>query len=253
MAKRSTEKKPRINPDDMFKELDALRAAESGKGDADAKKTASEDGTGEVKKAKKVARVRGKKYQAKRSLVDKTKEYSPADAVELIKRLSFSKFVGSLEAHLQVKEAGTSATITFPHSTGKTIRAEIVTEELLENIAKGIIEFDILIARPEDMKNLAKHARTLGPKGLMPNPKNGTVTTTPEKRKKELEAGAVTLKTEKKAPLVHVLVGKLSMDNKALEENITALLNAFENKAVKLYISASMSPSVRVIVPKKQI
>lgn len=254
MAKRSTERKPRINPDDMFKELDALKAAELGTTKTEAG-TESADGETptEVKKAKKKGRARGKKYQEKRSLVDKTKEYAVSDAVELVKKMNFTKFVGTVEAHLEVKEAGTNATLTFPHSTGKSVRVEIVSEEVLEKIGKGIVEFDILIARPEDMKDIAKFARVLGPKGLMPNPKNGTVTPTPDKRKKELEAGAVTLKTEKKAPLIHTVVGKLSMSEKELTENVQALLNAFDTKAVKLYICASMSPSVRVAIPKKQI
>ena len=203
----------------------------------------------EKKKAKK-SRVRGKQYQQKRGLVDKTKTYSSTEAVELIKQMSFSKFTGSLEAHLEVKEAGASATLTFPHSTGKSVRAEIVTEELLEKIGKGVIEFDVLIARPEDMQNIAKFAKVLGPKGLMPNPKNGTITPTPEKRKKELEAGAVTLRTEKKAPLVHTTVGKLSMDTKELAANVDALVKAFDVKVVKLYLAASMSPSVRVTIVK---
>ena len=255
MAKKTTERKPRINPDDMFKELDALKAAEQAAKGGSTEKTNPNETAEEAKQAKKAAkksRTRGKKYQEKRALVDKTKEYNALEAVELLKKMSFSKFVGTVEAHLEVKETGVSATLTFPHSTGKSVRAEIVSDELLEKISKGIIEFDVLIARPEDMKNIAKFARVLGPKGLMPNPKNGTVTPTPEKRKIELEAGAVTLKTEKKAPLVHTVIGKLSMTEKELADNIQALLTAFENKAVKLYIAASMSPSVRVIVPKKQ-
>lgn len=251
MAKKTTERKPHVNPDDMFKELDALKAAESGKDPS--KDVTAEGEIPTEKKAKKVARTRGKKYQAKRSLVDKTKEYAVAEAVELLKKMSFSKFVGTVEAHLEVKEAGINATLTYPHSTGKSVRAAIVSDEVLAEIEKGIINFDVLIARPEDMKNIAKFARVLGPKGLMPNPKNGTVTPTPDKRKKELEAGAVTLKTEKKAPLIHTVIGKLSMSEKELADNVQALLNAFENKSVKLYICASMSPSVRVAVPKKTV
>lgn len=253
MAKKTTERKPRINPDDMFKELDALKAAEQGNAKVDAAVEAGTEETAEAKKAKKKGRTRGKKYQEKRSLVDKTREYPVAEAVELVKKMNFTKFVGTVEAHLEVKEAGINATLTFPHSTGKSVRAEIVSEEVLEKIGKGIIDFDVLIARPEDMKNIAKFARVLGPKGLMPNPKNGTVTPTPDKRKNELEAGAVTLKTEKKAPLIHTVVGKLSMTEAELVANVQALLNAFENKAVKLYICASMSPSVRVAIPKKTV
>lgn len=252
MAKKTTDKKTRVNPDEMFKELDALKEQTQPK-EADAAADAETEGkaTASAKsslKPKRKARARGKKYQEKRSLVDKTKSYSIIEAVELLKKMSYSRFVGTVEAHLQVKDAGVSATFTYPHSTGKSVRAAIVNEEIIENLTKGIIDFDILIARPEDMKNIAKFARILGPKGLMPNPKNGTVTPTPDKRKKELEAGAITLKTEKKAPLVHTIIGKLSMDDAQLVANVEALLKAFENKAVKLYLCASMSPSVRVSI-----
>ena len=200
------------------------------------------------KKAEKQTRTRGKKYIESRSRVDKTKLYSVSDAVKLVKELSFSKFTGSIEAHLQLREVGAQATITFPHSIGKTVRVAIVNEELIEQINKGEINFDILLARPADMKLLTKFARTLGPKGLMPNPKNGTLTPKPETKKKELEAGAITVKTERKAPLIHQVIGKTDMTEKELSANIEALLKAFTTKALKLHICASMSPSVRVMV-----
>lgn len=193
---------------------------------------------------------RGKKYTEARGLVDKTKEYSIPEAIELIKQMSFTKFTGSVEAHLQVKEAGVSATLTFPHSTGKTVRVAIVDEEVLSEIQKGIINFDVLVAKPADMKDLTKFAKVLGPKGLMPNPKNGTLTPNPEAKKKELEAGAVTLKTERKAPLVHTIVGKVDMETKQIAENVESLLKAFVGKTVKLYLCGSMTPSVRVAIEK---
>ena len=96
------------------------------------------------------------------------------------------------------------------------------------------------------MGKITKFAKILGPKGLMPNPKNGTLTANPEKKKKELEAGSFTLKAEKKAPLMHLSVGKISLETKQLVENIEALLKALSGKALKLSLCASMSPSVRV-------
>ena len=96
------------------------------------------------------------------------------------------------------------------------------------------------------MPKLAKLAKILGPKGLMPNPKNGTLTPKPELKKKALEAGAFTLKTEKKAPLMHLVIGKVSMDDKMLEENILAVLKALKNRILKVAIAPSMGPAIRL-------
>lgn len=199
----------------------------------------------EVKKAA-PKRVRSGKYTTARAQVDKTKTYDPFAALELVKRLSYSKFAGSVEVHGVLREAGLSATLTFPHSTGKTVRARIFDEALLEEIEAGQIDFDVLIATPADMPKLSKHARTLGPKGLMPNPKSGTLTPNPEAKLAELSAGAVTIKTEKKAPLFHTVIGKTDMDTKELLANLTALIKAFKGKMVKLSLSSTMSPGVKV-------
>jgi large subunit ribosomal protein L1 len=118
----------------------------------------------------------------------------------------------------------------------------------LAQLEAGTIDFDVLITEPRFMPKLAKHARVLGPKGLMPNPKNGTITDNPEAKRKELEGGKVTLKTEKKAPLMHVLLGKTDMETKDLVENLNALLEAVKGKAVKASVTATMSPSVKVAV-----
>lgn len=192
--------------------------------------------------------ARSKKYQAVRAQVDKTKDYDAFSAVELVKKLSYSKFAGSIEAHLIVKEVGATATFAFPHSTGKSIKVAIASDEVLQQIEDGNMDFDVLISTPKFMPKLTKYARVLGPKGLMPNPKNGTLTPNPEVKKKELEAGTMTIKTEKKAPLIHLVIGKTDMDTKDLVENIEALLKAFKGRVTKLSISATMSPGVKVKV-----
>ncbi|MDQ3008992.1 MAG: hypothetical protein M3Q81_05390 [bacterium] len=198
----------------------------------------------------KKGRVRSGKYQIVRSQVDKTKAYDPFAAIELVKKLSYSHFDGTITADAVLKEAGFSTSLTFPHSTGKTIRVAIVDDAVLAQLESGVIEFDVLITEPRFMPQLAKHARTLGPRGLMPNPKNGTITPKPELKKQELEGGKITLKTEKKAPLMHISIGKASMETKDLLENLTTLTTALAGKIVKLTVSATMSPSVRVLVEK---
>lgn len=197
------------------------------------------------KKAKVEAR-RSKKYVSARSLVDKTKLYDTFAAVELLKKLSYSKFDGTVSADIVVKDAGTQVDVAFPHTTGQVVRVEIATEELLKEIEAGNINFDVLISPPAMVPKLAKFARVLGPRGLMPNPKNGTITPNPEKKKKELESGKTAVKTEKKQPVMHITIGKTSMETKALVENVSALIEALGTKAVRLSLSASMSPSVKV-------
>jgi large subunit ribosomal protein L1 len=200
-----------------------------------------------AKKPKK-ERHRSHKYIATRSQVDKTKTYDAFAAIEMVKKLSYSKFAGTITADVVLKDVGTNVTITFPHSTGKTIKAVIASDEVIAQIEAGTIDFDILVTSPQYMPKLAKLARVLGPKGLMPNPKNGTITDNPERKKAELEGGQVTLKSEKKAPLMHVSIGKASMDTKDLVENLNALITALQMKAVKMSISATMSPSVKVAI-----
>ncbi|MDH5533046.1 MAG: hypothetical protein OEX81_01305 [Candidatus Pacebacteria bacterium] len=195
-------------------------------------------------------RLRSKKYTLSRSKLDKTKRYDLNKALELVKSLSYSKFDGTVEAHLVVKEAGINANISFPHSTGKASKITIFSDKVIKDIEAGNIDFDVLIATPSDMSKLTKFARVLGPKGLMPNPKSGTLTTNPEAKKKELEAGKVMIKTERKAPLVHVGVGKTSMTTEELAANVEALLNGFKGRVVKLNLCSTMSPSVKVQLEK---
>lgn len=200
------------------------------------------------KKAVKAKKVRGKKYQAVRAKLDKSKLYPVKEAVELVKKLSYSRFVGSVEAHIVVREVGDSVNLALPHSTGQSVKVTIVDAEVLSNIEAGKIDFDILVAHPEFMPKLAKFAKVLGPKGLMPNPKNGTLTPNPELKKKELEAGKFNLKTEKKAPLMHLIIGKTDMSSADLVANIETLVKALKGKILKLVIAPSMGPGIKVLV-----
>lgn len=197
-----------------------------------------------VKKAPK--QVRSKKYIATRAKLDKTKLYSVVDAVKIIQELSYSKFDGTISVDGMLREAGNAGNIIFPHTTGQQRRVAIVDDQVLADIEAGKIEFDVLVAHPQFMPKLAKHARALGPRGLMPNPKTGTLTPNPEAKKKELEAGSMTIKTEKKLPIIHLTVGKVSMKSEAVIENIEELVRVLGPKLLKLSISASMSPGVRV-------
>ncbi len=195
--------------------------------------------------AKKIG-FRSKRYVASKAHIDRTKTYAVAEAVKLLKDAATAKFDETVEVHLVLKDVLGNVEVAYPHSTGRTIRVQIVTDEVLSSLDKGVIDFDILLATPAQMGSLTKFARLLGPKGLMPNPKNGTLISDPQKRKKELESGKVTVRGEKKAPLLHTTIGKISMDQKALVENISALLNACQGKALKAVVTTTMSPGVKI-------
>lgn len=200
------------------------------------------------KKDKKLnVHVRGKKYQEALKKIDEKKEYQLQEAVETLKKIAFAKFEESVELHINVLNEGLRGEIELPHSTGKTVRVAIVSDTLLETIDKGIIDFDILIAHPSFMPKLAKYAKTLGPKGLMPNPKAGTISPNPEEAAKKFEKGMLRWKSESKFPIVHQLIGKLPHETNALVENATAFLNSVGRKNIKnAFIKSTMSPSLKL-------
>lgn len=198
----------------------------------------------EAKKTK--VRVHGKKFAAVKSKADKTRKYELSEAIELVKKLSYTSFAGTISAELVVKEEGLNVDVILPHQAGKAKKVVIVTDEVLKEIEAGTINFDILVSSPQFMPKLAKFARVLGPKGLMPNPKNGTLTPNPERAVQELSSGKVMLKGERKQPLMHVSVGKTSMETSQIKENIEALIKAVKTKVLKLSLSATMSPGLKV-------
>ncbi|NCS97360.1 MAG: 50S ribosomal protein L1 [Candidatus Pacebacteria bacterium] len=228
---------------DMSVNNDVVKIVENTQQVVEEGKTAEAD---VVAAPKKEARVRSKKYVAVRSQVDKTKIYDAFSAIELVKKLSYSKFDGTITVDVVVKDTGTLGKITLPYSTGKSVKVAIVDDAVIAEIAAGNIDFDFLVTTPQFMPKLAKHARVLGPRGLMPNPKNGTVTANPEQKKSDLEKGELNIKTEKKRPVIHVSLGKVSQDTKELVENFKALMTFLTGKVVKSAVSATMSPGVKV-------
>lgn len=193
------------------------------------------------------AKQRSKKYVAARSRVDRTRNYPLEEAVSLLKQASYSKFDGTVTAHLNLLREVPPVEVTFPHTTGKKLRVAIVNEEILDQISQEIIEFDVLLTTPAMMPKLAKYARFLGPRGLMPNPKNGTVTNDPEAKMASLQAGSVVVKSEKKSPLMHVRVGKISQSETEIAENVQALMRAVNPQNIeKVTLAATMSPGVKV-------
>jgi large subunit ribosomal protein L1 len=208
---------------------------------------AAAEGTPVAPKSAKKVHARSGKYHAVKARVDRTKNYPLKQAVELVMTTSYSKFTGTVIADLAVKDDKITAEVAYPYSTGKTVRVAIVTDDLIKEVESGKIDFDILVTHPSFMPKLAKLARVLGPKGLMPNPKNGTITPDPDKKAKELAGGKTTIKTERKAPLIHAIVGKTNQEIKEVAANVDALVKAIgTTKITKLTLSATMSPGVKV-------
>lgn len=196
-------------------------------------------------------KAHGKKWQKAAKKVDDNKVYELAEAIALIKEMKYTSFDESVELHLNLTKKGLKGEVELPHSTGKRTRVAIVDDALLEKIEKGEFEFDILVSHPSFMPKLAKHARILGPKGLMPNPKTGTVTPNPEEVAKKFEKGALQWKSESKFPLLHIMIAKLSADSKEIEENAVAFMQTVGKSTVQqAFIKGSMTPAVEIDLQK---
>jgi len=222
----------------------------------------------------------GKKYNTAKALVDKTKKYEISEAIQLAKKVSYAKFDSTLEVHIQTSanpkynDQQLRWTVVLPHGIGKIIKvaafvsddkiqeansagADIVwNTDLLQKIEKGEIDFDVLITTPEMMRDLAKVAKILWPKGLMPSPKSGTVTPKLTDTINEIKKGRVEFKLDK-GGVVHVGVGKLSFEDKQLEENLKTLIdaiNAAKPSGVKwqlirkVHIAPTMWPSIQISI-----
>ena len=194
-------------------------------------------------------------YKKIATLVDINKKYKLTEALPLLEKLKRAKFDETVELHINTIEKGISGSLTLPHGTGKTTRVVIANastdpkqvDELIKSIEAGKIEFDVLIATPDSMPKLAKVARVLGPRGLMPNPKNGTVTPKPDEVAKKFAGGQFNFKTEAKFPILHLAVGKLSFGDKKLQENITTAIKAIQTKNIKsMTLKSTMSPGIKI-------
>lgn len=263
------------------KHLEAVQA-EAERQAKKAEHQATEAATNKPKGTKPVTRPlierRSKKYQAAYKLVDRSKNYNLAEAIELAIKTTATKFDASLEAHVRLgvdprqADQNIRTTVVLPHGNGKTIRVAVFApldevkkakaagadiaedEEFLKNLEKGIINFDILISTPSYMPKLGKFARTLGPKGLMPNPKAGTVTNDIEKAVKEAKAGKVEYRVDKQA-IVHIGLGKLSFGQDKLLENANTFFDSLKNQkpgslkghfVKSIYLTTTMGPSIPV-------
>jgi len=200
-----------------------------------------------VKTKKRIKHPRSKRYLAAKAKIDKTKAYPIETAVKLLREVSLAKFDASVEFHASLTCDKLSGELQLPHGTGKKVKVEIASESTLTKLNDNVIDFDILVAEPTIIPKLAKFAKLLGPKGLMPNPKTGTISDKPEELKKKLEGGAMRYKSEPKAPLIHLIVGKLSFSDNQLVENINTVITTLQPKNLSLvHLCSSISPSIKL-------
>ena len=229
-----------------------------------------------------MAKVHGKKYNQAASLVDSERLYTLDEAVDLLERTNTVKFDPTIEIHFNLgidpRQADqiVRSTLSLPHGTGKTKRIGAFTDigneaelkalgvtvaggdDLIDSVLQGHIDFDIAIATTGMMRKMGKVAKVLGPKGLMPNPKAGTVGDNLEAIVKELMAGRFEFKNDKQGN-VHSLVGKLSFGNKKLKENIEFFVKAMKSARPTglkgsasfmntVYLCNAMGPGIRLDV-----
>jgi large subunit ribosomal protein L1 len=200
-----------------------------------------------VSSSKRKSHIRTQTYKSAKAQI-KSSSYSLANGLELLRTISKPKFDPTVELHITFKEKFSPREVELPHSTGKTRKISIATDEVVTQIEKGIINFDILLATPAQMAKLVKLAKILGPKGLMPNPKTGTIVNDPEALAKSLSSkNTLALKCEKDAPLVHLNLGKLSQADKVITKNISTVLTGLSGLQVKkIVLKSTMSPAIKL-------
>jgi large subunit ribosomal protein L1 len=223
----------------------------------------------------------GKKYQDAAKLVDHEKLYTPEEAAELLKQTSFVAFDSSVEIHLRLgvdprhADQMVRGTVVLPHGTGKKVRVavfaqgekaqealragadEVGSEDLVKKIEAGWLEFDVALAAPDTMGMVGRLGKILGRRGLMPNPKSGTITFDLERAVREVKAGRVEFKVDKSG-IIHCSVGKTSFSAEELTANLAALVDAI-NRAKPagakgqylktMTVASTMGPGIKMDLP----
>jgi len=223
----------------------------------------------------------GKKYLAAAKLIEPDRRYEIAEASELLPKLSISKFDGTVEAHLRLgidprhADQLVRGTVVLPHGTGKTSRVivfaqgekaqealragadEVGGDDLVKRIDDGWFEFDVAIATPDMMGTVGRLGKKLGPRGLMPNPKSGTVTFDIERAVSEIKSGRIEFKVDR-AGIVHAPVGRASFSPEQLRANVASLVDAINRAKPSgakgtymrtLTLAPTMGPGVRIDIP----
>lgn len=231
-------------------------------------------------KTRSVLERKGKKFREVAKLVEAEKDYTLSEALKLATKTSPSKFDATVELHIRLNvdprhaDQNIRGNLVLPAGTGKSVRVAVFAEaedaakakkagaeisgieEVTKDLDKGIINFDVLVAVPTQMAKLGKYARLLGPRGLMPNPKSGTVTPNVVKAVEEAKAGRIEFRVDSTG-IVHLGIGKVSFGDGKLGDNAKAVIASIKgakpasvkgNYVKSVFVSSSMGPSIRVAV-----
>lgn len=221
-----------------------------------------------------------KRYKESEKQIDRNKAYQIKEAITVLKKMALPKFDGSVDLHYSLNvdtkksDQMVRGTVVLPHGTGKKIRVAVFCKgeyekiakdaqadyvganDLIDKVAGGFLDFDCAIATPEMMKDLSKLGKVLGPRGLMPSPKTGTVTNDIKKAIDDVKKGKVEFRVDKQGG-VHLAVGKISFSEDKLYDNASAVIEALneakpasiKGKFIRsLYISASMNPGLKISI-----
>ncbi len=225
-----------------------------------------------------MTQARARKYKEAAKTIEHAKQYSPDEAVKLVKGASTSKFDGSIEAHLRLgvdprhADQMVRGSVTLPHGTGKKRRVLVFAQgdkareakeagadyvggdDLAKRIQEGWLDFDVTLATPDMMGMVGRLGKVLGPRGLMPNPKAGTVTFDIAKGVKDIQGGRIEYRVDKTG-IIHTNIGKASYTEAQLKENLAALMDAVvraKPSSAKgqflrsVYLAPTMGPSVQI-------
>lgn len=225
-------------------------------------------------------KIRSKRYKESEKQLDKTKTYQLKESISFLKKISVPKFDGSVDLHFHLNvdpkksDQMVRGTVVLPHGTGKRVRVAVFckgeseklardaqadyvgSNDLIDKVTGGFLDFDCAIATPEMMKELARLGKILGPRGLMPSPKTGTVTNDIVKAIQDVKKGKVEFRVDKQGG-VHLSVGKISFTEDKLYENASCLIGALneakpasiKGKFIKsAFISSTMDPGLRLII-----
>ena len=223
----------------------------------------------------------GKKYQDAAKLVDRTRLYPPEEALDLVRETSTVRFDATVEAHLRLgvdprhADQMVRGTVVLPHGTGKVVRVavfaqgdkaqealragadEVGADDLVKKIEAGWLDFDVALATPDMMGQVGRLGKILGRRGLMPNPKAGTITFDLDRAIREVKGGRVEFKVDK-AGIIHVAVGKVSFEADEIVANLATLVDAINRAKPSgakgayfrtLSITSTMGPGIRVDIP----
>ncbi len=218
-------------------------------------KEARKEQLGSKKADKQHIRVKprhGKKYQDSKKLIEKGKYYELSEAVTLLKQISYTKFEPTVDIHIKLskKLENVRGTLVLPGGLVKAKKVLVASEknidQIVTDVKSGKINFDVLIASSSTMPKLAQLAKILGPRGLMPNPKTGTVVDDTKKAADEFAGGKVEYKADK-ANIVHLSIGKVKADKEKIVQNAEVLLHQFpEARIDSAHLALSMGPSIKI-------